>query len=55
MTHLTLLMLSRALTNTVGGEYEYIHKYRVMNTNTVFALVFRSFKQNVISGDKNAS
>ena len=41
--------VSRALTNTVGGEYEYIHEYRVTNTNTVFALVFRSFKQNVIS------
>ena len=24
----------RALTNTVGGEYEYIHEYRVTNTNT---------------------
>ena len=25
---------TRALTNTVGGEYEYIHKYTVTNTNT---------------------
>ena len=25
---------NRALTNTVGGEYEYIHEYRVTNTNT---------------------
>ena len=24
----------RALTNTVGGEYEYIHEYRVTNMNT---------------------
>ena len=46
---------ARALTNTVGGEYEYIHEYRVTNTNTVFALVFRSFKQNVILRNKNAS
>ena len=26
--------IARALTNTVGGEYEYIHEYRVTNTNT---------------------
>ena len=49
------LAFARALTNTVGGDYEYIHEYRVMNINTVFALVFRSFKQNVNSRDKNAS
>ena len=27
-------LIIRALTNTVGGEYEYIHEYRVTNTNT---------------------
>ena len=26
--------LPRAATNTVGGEYEYIHEYTVTNTNT---------------------
>ena len=25
---------TRALTNTVGGEYEYIHEYRVTKPNT---------------------
>ena len=38
----------RALTKKEGGEYEYIHEYRVTNTNTVFALVFRLFKQVTI-------
>ena len=26
-------VFTRALTNTVGGEYECIHNYRVTNTN----------------------
>ena len=29
-----LTVTSRALTNTVGSEYEYIHEYRVTNTST---------------------
>ena len=27
------MVITRALTNTVGGEYECIHDYRVTNTN----------------------
>ena len=27
----------RALTNTVGGEYECIHDYRVTNTNANYS------------------
>ena len=33
-----MIIKGRAFTNTVGGEYEYIHKYRVTNTNTKYSL-----------------
>ena len=30
-------VITRALTNTVGGEYECIHDYRVTNTNAKYS------------------
>ena len=33
MMMIIIIILIRALTNTVGGEYECIHDYRVTNTN----------------------